>query len=285
MDKDSLADFLRHRRAAMTPEDVGLERTARRRTPGLRREEVARLASMSVDYYTRLEQGRGPQPSMQMLAAITRALRLSRRERDHLHRLAGHVPPPDDGSGDHVSSALRRVLDHLDTPAMVTNDLGYILAQNHAAMALIGDESRFATDDPRRSRFHRWFLDPQARTIHPEEDCDEYSRAYVAILRAATGRRPRDPHLTALVHTLRTGSPEFARLWECHDVSWRPRSHRKTFRHPEVGALKLDCEELAADGGAQILLLYTAVPGSASADSLRLLESAPRPTTVDRELD
>ncbi|WP_299572194.1 helix-turn-helix transcriptional regulator [uncultured Williamsia sp.] len=279
MDKESLADFLRHRREALTPEDVGLERTARRRTPGLRREEVARLAGMSTDYYTRLEQGRGPQPSAQMLAAVTRALRLSRRERDHLHRLAGHPPPADDGYDHHLSPALQRVLDHLDTPAMVTDDLGRVLSQNRSAMALFGDESRFAPTDLRRSRFYRWFTEPVAQQIHPSDECAEYSRAYASILRLASARRPKDPQVRALVAALQRSSPEFVELWEQHDVSWRPRPQRKTFRHLSVGELVLDCEELAADGGAQILLLYTAEPGSTSADKLRLLEHAPLDTS------
>jgi transcriptional regulator with XRE-family HTH domain len=269
-----LADFLRHRRAALSTEDVGLERTARRRTPGLRREEVARLAGMSTDYYTRLEQGRSPQPSTQMLMAITRALRLSRLERDHLYRLAGHVPPPDTTNADHVSPALQRVLDHLDTPAMVTNDVGHVLAQNRSAIGLFGDESRFAPDELARSRFYRWFTDPRAQAIHPDEDCAQYSRSYVAILRAAAGRRPKDARVTAIVTALRDESSEFDQLWEAHEVAWRPRPQRKTFRHPELGVLELDCEELAADGGAQILLLYTAVPGSESADKLRLLPNS-----------
>jgi transcriptional regulator with XRE-family HTH domain len=272
VDRDALADFLRHRREALTPDDVGLERTARRRTPGLRREEVARLAGMSTDYYTRLEQGRGPQPSTQMLTAVTRALRLSRRERDHLFRLAGHVPPRDDVRSDHVAPGLRRVLDRLDTPAMVTDDLGRVLAQNRSAVALFGDESRFAADDPRRSRFLRWFTDPEAQEIHPAADRAEYSRSYVSILRLAAGRDPRDERVATLVRTLRAASPEFEALWRSHDVTWRPRSQHKTFLHPEVGVLELDCEELSADGDTQVLLLYTAVPGSATADKLRLLE-------------
>ncbi len=148
MDRELLADFLRHRRESLQPKDVGLARGARRRTTGLRREEVALLASMSTDYYTRMEQQRGPQPSPGMLAAISRALRLTVAERDHLYRLAGHTPPRSDVRTNHVAPGMRRVLDRLDTPAMVTNDLGEVLAQNPLGVALFGDESRFEPDDP-----------------------------------------------------------------------------------------------------------------------------------------
>ena len=143
MDRELLADFLRHRRESLQPEDVGLARGARRRTTGLRREEVALLASMSTDYYARLEQQRGPQPSPPMLAAIGRGLRLTLAERDHLFRLAGHTPPRSDVRTNHVAPGMRRVLDRLDAPAMVTNDLGEVLAQNPLGVALFGDESRF----------------------------------------------------------------------------------------------------------------------------------------------
>jgi len=139
VDRAELADFLRRRRAAMQPEDVGLAPTARRRTSGLRREEVAMVAGMSADCYTRLEQQRGPQPSVSMLAALAWALRLSLPERDHLFRLAGHTPPSADVRSDHVSRGLARVLDRVDTPAMVTNDLGEALAQNRPAVALFDD--------------------------------------------------------------------------------------------------------------------------------------------------
>jgi hypothetical protein len=225
---------------------------------------------MSTDYYTRLEQQRGPQPSPPMLTAISRALRLSRTERDHLYRLAGHVPPRSDMRSDHVSPGVQRVLDRLDTPAMVTNDLGEVLAQNPFAIALFGDESRFAPEDPNRSRFHRWFTDPRERALHPAEEQPTYSRSYVAMLRLAVGRHPDDPRARALVDRLRA-SPEFDALWAGHDVAWRPGPERKTFLHPQVGRMELDCESMSTDSDVQILLVFTATPGSESAERLRLL--------------
>lgn len=272
MDRAQLADFLRRRREALQPEDVGLARSPRRRASGLRREEVALLASMSTDYYARLEQQRGPQPSPPMLASIARALRLRLAERDHLYRLAGHTPPRSDVRSDHVSPGMQRVLGRLDTPAMVTNDLGEVLAQNRLAIALVGDESRFAPGAPDRSRFYRWFTDPAERALHAPEEHERFSRSYVAALRIAYARRPDDARGRTLVDCLLGASPEFARLWDDHDVSWRPGVEPKTFLHPQVGRLELECEKLIADSESQILLIYTATPGSESADRLRLLD-------------
>jgi transcriptional regulator with XRE-family HTH domain len=271
VDREQLADFLRRRREALQPEDVGLARGPRRRTDGLRREEVALLASMSTDYYTRLEQQRGPQPSPPMLAAIARALRLTLAERDHLYRLAGHTPPRVDVRTDHVSPGTLRVLDRLDTPAMVLNDLAEVLAQNELGIALYGDESRFSADDPRRSRYYRWFTDPAERALHDPAEHDRLSRSYTAGLRIALGRDPDDPRARALVDRLLAESPEFAELWADHDVSWRPGAETKVFLHPQVGRLELECQVLTAESEAQILLVYTATPGSESAQRLRLL--------------
>src|SRR5918995_6758558 len=155
MDRFQLADFLRRRREALQPEDVGLDPGPRRRAKGLRREEVAMLAHMSTDYYARLEQQRGPQPSGQMLGAIARALRLSQDERDHLFRLAGHNPAPRGRRTDHVNPALLRVLERLDTPAQVMSDLGDTLVQNELAVALVGDQTQHT--GPARSMLYRWF--------------------------------------------------------------------------------------------------------------------------------
>jgi transcriptional regulator with XRE-family HTH domain len=272
MDREQLADFLRRRREALQPEDVGLVRGARRRTHGLRREEVALLASMSTDYYTRLEQQRGPQPSEPMLAAIARALRLTVAERDHLYRLAGHTPPRRDVRSAHVSPGMLRVLDRLDTPAMVMNDLGEALVQNALAIALLGDESRFAPGDPNRSRIFRWFADPDAeRALHAEEDIDRLSRSYASSLRIAMARHPDDPAGRALIDALHERSPEFAELYGRHDVSWKTGIEPKTILHPQVGRLELECQVLIDESEAQMLLVYTATPGTETAERLRLL--------------
>src|SRR5690242_14090567 len=156
VDRAQLADFLRQRRQALQPEDVGMARTARRRTSGLRREEVAQLAAMSTDYYTRLEQQRGPQPSIQMLAAVARALRLTADERDYLYRTAGHAVPDRLHGSSHVEPALQRVFDRLaDTPALVISALGEVMVQNALAAALLGDASTYAGWG--RYEAYRWF--------------------------------------------------------------------------------------------------------------------------------
>jgi transcriptional regulator with XRE-family HTH domain len=153
MDREGLADFVRRRREALQPEDVGFPRGPRRRASGLRREEVALLASMSNDYLVRIEQGRGPQPSESMLAALARALRLTQAERDHLYRLAGHTAPDRTWRSDHVSPLLLRVLDTVDAPAQVMSDLGETLVQNPLAVALLGDQTRFT--GPARHMLYR----------------------------------------------------------------------------------------------------------------------------------
>ena len=187
-DRPQLADFLRRRREALQPEDVGLGAGQRRRTKGLRREEVAMLAHMSTDYYARLEQQRGPQPSEQMLGALARALRLSQDERDHLFRLAGHTPAPRTRRTEHVNPSIMRVLDRLDTPAQVMTDLGVTLVQNELAVALVGDQTRFT--GPARLLPYRWFTDPAERAIYPPEDHQHHSRVYAAGLRAVVTRDP-----------------------------------------------------------------------------------------------
>lgn len=166
---------------------------------------------------------------------------------------------------------MQRVLDRLDTPAMVTNDLGEVLAQNPFAVALIGDETRFASDEPNRSRFHRWFADPNERALHAPQEHARLSRSYVAALRIATARNPDDRRGRTLVVRLLSASPEFAALWADHDVSWRPGVEPKMFLHPQVGPLELQCQTLIAESEAQILLVYTATPGTEAAERLRLL--------------
>ncbi|MEV6011335.1 helix-turn-helix transcriptional regulator [Streptomyces sp. NPDC051976] len=269
MDRPELADFLRRSRTRLAPADVGLSAGARRRTPGLRREEVAQLAGMSVDYYTRLEQARGPRPSRQMLTALARALRLTADERDHLFHLGGEEPPREAGGSGHVRPGLLLVLDRLhDTPAQVVNDCGDILAQNAMAAALHGDVS--ARPPRMRNVVRRMFTDPEARARFPEEDHETLARNHVAHLRAVLAARPDDPRPAALVAELRGSSPLFARLWEEHEVAVR-RSDTKRILHPVVGELTLDCEVLLSAEHDQRLIVYTARPGTESYDRLQLL--------------
>ncbi len=268
VDRAELADFLRRRRAALQPEDVGLVKGPRRRTSGLRREEVASLAGMSTDYYARLEQQRGPQPSESMLAAIARGMRLSQDERDYLFRMAGHSAPARRRRVDHVSPALMRVLDRLDTPAQVVTDLGETLAQNRLAVALLGDQTSYAGHA--RSICFRWFTDPATRAGYPEADHQHHARVFVGGVRAALARAQDDPEIRALVDALHAVSPAFTAVWDEHDVGVRMSSSKRML-HPAVGAITLDCQKLTCEDESQALLVYTATPGTEDRDKLDLL--------------
>jgi transcriptional regulator with XRE-family HTH domain len=269
MDRAALADFLRRRREALRPEDVGLIAGARRRAPGLRREEVASLAVMSTDYYTRLEQQRGPQPSEQMLASLARALRLTGDERDYLFRIAGRNAPASVSSAMHVAPALLRVLDRLDdTPALILSNLGEVLVQNRMAEALFGDKSGYT--GLARSEIYRWFTDPSERLRYPEADRDRQSRAQVANLRVAYGSMGPKSRAGELVRTLQKASAEFADLWDRHEVAKRFEDH-KTLVHPELGAIELDCQALFTEDQSQALLVLTAPPNTEAYEKLRLL--------------
>jgi transcriptional regulator with XRE-family HTH domain len=269
MDRSALAGFLRHRREELRPEDVGLPAGARRRTRGLRREEVAALAAMSTDYYTRLEQQRGPQPSEQMLTALARALRLTGDERDYLFRVAGHNAPAPVTAAAHVAPALLRVLDRLsDTPALILSNLGETLVQNRMAQALFGDKEGYT--GLARSEIYRWFTDPGERLRYPEDDRDRQSRAQVANLRAAYGSMGPRSRAGELVRALTKASPEFAGLWERHEVAKRFEDH-KILLHPELGAIEVDCQVLFTEDQSQALLVLTAPPRSEGYEKLQLL--------------
>jgi transcriptional regulator with XRE-family HTH domain len=270
MHRAELADFLRRSRERLTPGYVGLVEGPRRRTPGLRREEVAVLAGMSADYYMRLEQSRSPQPSVQILAALARALRLTTDERDHLYLLAGHSPPEGIRAGEHLRPSLRYLLDRLDgVPVQVLSDLGDLLAQNDMALALFGCVCTVARED--RNIVLRWFTEPDVRGRFAPDEHEEHARQLVADLRAAVGRRGDDAASRELVTRLRAASAEFAGLWDRHEVAVR-RSHRYRLVHPELGPIEFDCEVLATPAVDQRLRIFTPPPGGTDAlDLLRVL--------------
>jgi len=274
MDRAGLAEFLRLRRELLQPEDVGLPRGERRRTPGLRREEVAALARMSTDYYSRLERETGPQPSEQMLAAIAQALHLTLAERDHLFVLAGQAAPRRARRGDHINAGMMRVLDRLqDTPAQVMNNLGETLLQTPPAVALMGDETRFTGHA--RSAVYRWYTDPTSRLLYPEEDHAQYGRAVTAQLRTtATQDGPRS-RAAALAEALLARSAEFAAVWSRHEVGLSL-TERKCIVHPQLGLIELHCQVLLDPNQAQVLLVFTAANAD-SYEKLRLLPAASPP--------
>jgi transcriptional regulator with XRE-family HTH domain len=268
IDRAGLGAFLRHRRGALQPEDVGLARGQRRRTEGLRREEVAALCHLSTDYYARLERGVGPHPSEQMITAIAQGLHLTLDERDHLFRLAGHRPPVRGAASDFVAPGLLRVLDRLvDTPAEVVTELGETLRQSPLGAALLGDATQ--RSGPQRVLGYRWFTDARQREAYPPEERERLSRVYAAGLRrlvALRGPESRPAQLVALLED----DDEFRRVWDDFEVGLQP-PEVKRFLHPSVGALELQCQTLLDPDQSHRLLVYTAVPGSESAEKLQLL--------------
>ncbi|GAA0843026.1 helix-turn-helix transcriptional regulator [Streptosporangium amethystogenes subsp. fukuiense] len=269
IDRAGLAEFLRSRREVLQPEDVGLPRGPRRRTNGLRREEVATLCHMSTDYYSRLEQERGPRPSSQMLASIAQGLHLSLDERDHLFRLAGQNPPARGGVGEHISPGLLRIFDRLDdTPAEIVTELGETLRQTSTGVALTGDTTRYT--GPARSLGYRWFTDPAVRQLYAPEEHPFLTRMFASGLREIVTLRGPGSRAAHLADLLLAHSDEFRRVWDAHEIGIRPHAV-KHFIHPEVGALELTCQRLVDPDQAHSLLVYTAIPGSESHDRLNLL--------------
>jgi transcriptional regulator with XRE-family HTH domain len=269
IDRPELAAFLRQRRQSLQPEDVGLPRGQRRRTQGLRREEVAELSHMSTDYYARLERASGPAPSTQMIASIAQGLHLSLGERDHVFRLAGHNPPVRGSSSDHISPGLLRILDRLnDTPAEIVSELGETLRQTPLGAALTGDASQ--RTGPGRSLGYRWFTDPEARQSYPPEERAALSRVYASGLREIVTLRGPDSTAAHLSTELLEVSEEFRTLWAKREVGVRPPDFKR-FLHPTVGLLELNCQTLLDPEQAHRLLVYTAVPGSESYAKLELL--------------
>jgi len=269
IDRPQLAEFLRRRREALQPEDVGMPRGQRRRTSGLRREEVAVLCHMSTDYYTRIEQERGPQPSEQMIASIAQGLHLTVPERDHLYRLAGHQPPPRGASSEHISPGMLRIFDRLsDTPAEIVTELGETLRQTPPKVALTGDWTAFT--GYARSNGYRWFTDLSTREIYVPEDRPFLSRMYAAGLRGIAAVRGPDSRAAELAQDLLERSEEFATLWADHEIGVEP-DEVKRYQHPEVGRLELNCQVLLDPHQSHRLLVYTADPGTESYEKLQML--------------
>ncbi|MGA6156191.1 helix-turn-helix transcriptional regulator [Stenotrophomonas sp. NPDC087984] len=271
MNRQELGAFLRSRRERLRPQDVGLPSGPRRRTPGLRREEAAVLAYISTEYYVRLEQGRAPRPSGEVLAGIAGALRLTDAESDHLHVLAGTAPIRTRTHRRDVRPSILALLGRLpQTAAFVISATFEVLAWNDLAAALMED---FGGLDPRdRNLARRAFLGPVPpdAPLYGISDAAEFRHHVVMRLRATLARYPADPAVTGLVDELRDASPDFARLWERHDVQAAPML-TKTFRHPVVGEITVDCDSLALTDSDQHLVLYSAPPGSPGAEALALL--------------
>jgi transcriptional regulator with XRE-family HTH domain len=263
-----LGDALRTWRDRITPDVVGLPARGPRRAAGLRREELAMLAGVSVDYVTRLEQSRATSPSPQVLSALARALRLSDDERDHLYQLAGHQPPSPNLVPSHVTPSVQRLLDQLaGTPVSVGDAAWNLVTWNPLWAAVFGEPP--APVGHNRNTIWRYFTDQPSRVQHSPDDRAEFEASAVADLRAATAQFPHDPKLTSLVSEL-LAIPRFARLWETHAVGGVQLTF-KAVDHPEVGVIALDRDVLTvADSGLKVVT-YTAPPGSETAEKLGLL--------------
>jgi transcriptional regulator with XRE-family HTH domain len=274
MDRRELAAFLRSRRERIGPAEVGLPAGPRRRTPGLRREEVAQSAFISIEYYARLEQARAPRPSREVLAGLARALRLSDAERDHLYRLADEPPGLPVGPCREVRQSILDLIERLpQTAAIVTSAMQEVLAWNDLAAAMMED---FSAVPPRqRNLLRRAFLDEgrhDSRRLYGLSDVEQFARNAAMCLRTTAARYPDDPEVAELVEDLLAGSAEFRRLWNSHDVTSTP-TLVKTFHHPVVGTITVDCNRLEISELDQHVVLYTATPGSPSAEALRLLSA------------
>ncbi|MEV4922916.1 helix-turn-helix transcriptional regulator [Streptomyces roseoverticillatus] len=273
--RTELSEFLRSRRARLQPAEVGLTPYGgRRRVPGLRREELAQLAGVSVAYYTRLEQGHGQNVSTAVLDAIADALRLTSAERDHLTHLVRpsvkKTRPCRPARPQRVRPSMQHLMDSMEnTPAYVVGRRLDIIAWNRLACALLGDFDAM----PAGQRNLAWqiFLEPATRELYTE--WEKKAADVVAFLRLDAGRCPEDPHLAALVGELSVKSPEFRSLWAAHNVEDKGFGVKK-LHHPVVGPLTLSYETLVLPADQdQKLITYHAEPGSPSAESLRILAS------------
>ena len=268
--RTELSDFLRTRRAKIAPSDVGLADGPRRRTPGLRREEVALLANIGTTWYTRLEQGLPINVSADVLAAISRALRLTTEERRHLYLLAGLPLTIASQEEERASELVLRVLDLLDpTPAYVRGRRWDVLAFNKAADALADFSSASGLG---RNIVWRLFRDEGSQCRYGDLNC--IMRRCVANFRSVAAKYPNDSAFTSLIDELRANSPEFRQLWAEHDVLGAAEG-LKQFLHPELGEFILDYTafEIPGDGDMRMVVM-TAQPGSETARKLRLLVPA-----------
>lgn len=267
---ESVASYLRAWRARVQPSDVGLPTAGPRRTRGLRREELAALAGISVDYLVRLEQGRAVNPSPAVLAALARALRLDRAERDHLYLVAGHAAPKRTHIASHVTPGIQRLVDRLgDVPVAVYDAAWTIVLWNATWAALMGDPT--ALNGRERNLIWRTFTASTSRVTKTSAEATAYEQFAVSDLRRVIGIYPEDANLQRLVGDLRRISPRFDQLWQRHIVAQPQAGGPKTVQHPEVGPITLDCDVLTVTGTDLRLIVYTAEPSSPDAQKLDLV--------------
>jgi transcriptional regulator with XRE-family HTH domain len=277
MDRQQLADFLKTRRAALKPGDVGLPEGPRRRTPGLRRQEVAQLAGISVEYYIRLEQARGPKPSRQVLGALARALMLVHDERAHLYHLVDERPDTSAAVRE-VPQTIRNLLAGLDDyPAYVVNAAYDMVAWNAVADRLMGWLSQLAPDQ--RNILRTNFSGPHAAAALADPHYAGFLRQCVADVRASLARDPGDAVLRALVDELLRSSPEFGELWADHEVGVRTVQTKRVV-HKEHGPLEFDCQVLEVPGSCYRLIFYVPQPDSRTAEVFAMMAALTPVTTA-----
>ncbi len=258
---------VRRWRDRVSPDAAGLPAGGHRRAAGLRREELALLAGISVDYVTRLEQGRATNPSEQVVEALGRALRLSGPERAHLFHTAGLVPPGQGTVPAYITPSVQRMLDRLTgTPVAVSDAAWTLLLANPLYTALMGERH----GNERNAVWRNFLGSGNLRVRHTPQSLRALESAQVAELRATANRYPADQRLRRLIAELRANSERFAELWEAGAVG-RPEASRKTIDHPVVGALTLDCDILSVAGSDLRIMVYTAEPGTQDAERLALL--------------
>ncbi|GAA4167840.1 helix-turn-helix transcriptional regulator [Gryllotalpicola koreensis] len=278
-----LGAALRAWRERVTPVEAGLPSGGDRRVPGLRREELALLVGISVDYLIRLEQGRATNPSPQVLGALARALRLGSGERELLYRLAGAVPPPSGSVPRGVPRGVQLMIDRMsDTPLTVFTAAWDTVQWNPLWAELLGDPA--ALDARARNLIWRYFATEQVSGSRVERDAaqaDAFEREMVADLRRAADRYPDDRAVAELAAALREVNPRFAELWSRYEAAPNSPS-RKTVVHPELGPITLDCDVLTIDGSDLRIVLYSAEPGTRDAELLDELRA--RATTGGRRL-
>ncbi|WP_338017895.1 helix-turn-helix transcriptional regulator [Streptomyces taklimakanensis] len=270
-DPVALGQALRHWRDRTSPDDLGLPRGGVRRAPGLRREELAQLAGLSVDYVVRLERGRATSPSPQVLASLARALRLTETERDHLYLLAGQAPPTSGQVSPHVPPSVQRLLDQLNGSPLSVHDATWnLISWNPLWAALMGDPSPWRGKD--RNIAWRHFTGRPTRVTHDPDQQDRFETALVSDLRSSAARYPRDAQLTALINDLRGISDRFDDLWDSHTVGFHT-TDRKTVHHPGLGPVAVDCDTFTVPGNDLRIAVCSAPAGTATADQFALLNT------------
>jgi transcriptional regulator with XRE-family HTH domain len=270
MDSWEFGRTVRHWRDRVRPTAVGVPVGGRRRATGLRREELAGLAGISVDYLTRLEQGRATSPSVQVVEALVRALRVSDAERDLLFRLAGHATPGLDLVSSRITPSVQRLLDRLaNTPVAVFDATWTLVVANAPYDALMGPTTTWRGIE--RNSIWRHLAGPGSRALNTPEQQADFEARLVADLRLTAARYPGDPRLRQLTHELAAQSPRFEKLWE----SVAPEPHQefgrhKIIDHPDVGHIALDCDTLVVAADDLRIMIYTAEPDTEDAERLAL---------------